>query len=66
MRPGALADSVGLGVEFLPIGLERGTGIEFPQVVLGHRQHSARTTSRIVQCANDALLGQGVAVLGEE
>jgi hypothetical protein len=60
------ADGVGLGIQLLAEHLQPGLGIQLPQVVLRHREHAARATGRIVQCLDDARLGEQRVVLDEE
>ena len=62
----AAADGIGLGVVLLAVALKARLRVELAQVVLGHREHAAGAAGRVAEGANDAGLGQCLAVRLEE
>ena len=61
----ALADGVGLVVDLLPVQVEAGVGVAGLEVLVGDREHAAGAGGGVVDGADDALLGERVAVFGE-
>lgn len=56
------ADGIGFWVVILPERFQPSIRIEFLKVLVGNREHAARSTSRAEECLDDAFLSEDVAV----
>ena len=62
----SLTDGVGFRVQLLARHGQLGGGVEFLQVLFGHRQHAARSSGGVIDGAHHARLGKDVVVLHEQ
>jgi hypothetical protein len=61
-----LADSIGLGVQFLAVHDQASVGVQFGQMLASDAQHAAGPGRRVTDRAHDARFGEGLVVLDEE